>query len=27
MLQKKIQNQPQKLMDWQPAADAGPAER
>jgi NADH-quinone oxidoreductase subunit B len=27
MLQKKIQNQPQKLMDWQPAAAAGPAER
>jgi NADH-quinone oxidoreductase subunit B len=27
MLQKKIQNQPQKLMDWQPASDAGPAGR
>ncbi|MGB8933059.1 MAG: NADH-quinone oxidoreductase subunit B [Anaeromyxobacteraceae bacterium] len=27
MLQKKIQSQPQKLMDWQPATDAGPAGR
>ncbi len=27
MLQKKIQTQPNKLMDWQPAADAGPAGR
>jgi NADH-quinone oxidoreductase subunit B len=27
MLQQKIQDQPNKLMDWKPAADAGPAGR
>ena len=27
MLQNKIQNQPHKLMDWQPAPGPGPAER
>jgi NADH-quinone oxidoreductase subunit B len=27
LMQKKIQNQPQKLMDWEPAPEAGPAGR
>jgi NADH-quinone oxidoreductase subunit B len=27
LMQKKIQEQPHRLMDWQPAADAGPAKR